>query len=374
MLVSGRHRLEAARKLKQDSIRAEIREGMKADEAEIAEIDENLIRADLSPAERALHFGRRKELYVKLYPETEKGKAPADKTKGGKGGKLKSQNEKLTLDFTADTAKKTGKGRSTVARDVTRAENVVVLPDITGTSLDKGDEIDALAKLPEKDQRILAKAAQKGKKVSAKTRLKQIKRETREQELGAKQIALPTKQYGVIYADPPWRFEPYSRVTGMDRAPENHYPTEELAAIARMQIPAAEDCVLFLWATLPLLPEAIQIMSAWGFNYKSHFVWIKDKAGTGYWVRAKHELLLIGTRGNIPAPAPGDQYESAIAAPVGEHSAKPFVFHEMIEEMFPTLPKLEMFARGECFEGWDAWGNESQSETKAAEQWPAQPS
>jgi N6-adenosine-specific RNA methylase IME4 len=163
--------------------------------------------------------------------------------------------------------------------------------------------------------------------------------------------------YAVIYADPPWRFEPYSRDTGMDRTADNHYPTMELDAIKAIQVPAADDCVLFLWATVPMLPQAFEVMHAWGFNYKSHCVWLKDWLGTGYWFRNKHELLLVGTRGNIPAPAQGQQYASVIEACVGKHSEKPGHFVEMIEELFPNLPAIELFARGPRL-GWKVWGNE----------------
>jgi N6-adenosine-specific RNA methylase IME4 len=191
---------------------------------------------------------------------------------------------------------------------------------------------------------------------------KKMRRAEREQELAettaAAAVSLGRKLYGVIYADPPWSFAPYSRETGMDRAADNHYPTMTLDAIKAIEVPAAADCVLFLWATAPMLRQALDVMDAWGFEYKSHFVWFKDRAGTGYWNRNRHELLLVGTRGSIPAPAPGTQYESVIGANRLRHSEKPHHFREMIEEMFPTVPRLEMFAR-ERLAGWDAWGNET---------------
>jgi N6-adenosine-specific RNA methylase IME4 len=87
---------------------------------------------------------------------------------------------------------------------------------------------------------------------------------------------------------------------------------------------------------------------------------VKDRTGTGFWFRNAHELLLVGTRGDLPAPAPGTQYASVIEAAVGEHSAKPAAFAEMIEEMFPSLPAVELFARGPRL-GWDVWGNEAES-------------
>jgi N6-adenosine-specific RNA methylase IME4 len=186
---------------------------------------------------------------------------------------------------------------------------------------------------------------------------KKQSRQQRELDLGRKQAAMPAKAYGVILADPPWSFKTYSSETGMDRAADNHYPTMGTDAIAALPVPAAPDCVLFLWATVPMLPDALRVLEAWGFWYKSNFVWVKDKDGTGFWSRNRHEFLLIGTKGNIPAPTHGEQYSSVIDVPRGAHSAKPFVVHEMIETMFPTLPRIELFAR-EKFEGWDSWGNE----------------
>jgi N6-adenosine-specific RNA methylase IME4 len=189
-------------------------------------------------------------------------------------------------------------------------------------------------------------------------------RANRERELGAKQTSLPDKRYGVIYADPEWRFKVYSRETGMDRAADNHYPTSETDAICArpVQSIAADDCVLFLWATVPMLPDALRVMSAWDFDYKSHSIWFKDRIGTGYWYRNQHELLLVGTRGNVPAPAMGTQFTSVNQAPVGEHSEKPDSFYLMIETYFPTLPKIELNAR-RARAGWDRWGLEAEAET-----------
>ncbi len=195
---------------------------------------------------------------------------------------------------------------------------------------------------------------------------KAVRRAERERALAAKQRAMPTKEYGVLYADPPYRFEPRSRVTGMDRAADNHYPTMFLEQIKTLQVPAAADCVIFLWGTQPMLPEALAVMAAWRFVYKSHCVWEKNRIGTGYWFRNQHELLLVGTRGNIPAPAQGTQFPSIIRAPVGRHSEKPAVFREMIERLFPNLPRIELFARGDV-PGWDVWGNETTSAQEAAE-------
>jgi N6-adenosine-specific RNA methylase IME4 len=200
-----------------------------------------------------------------------------------------------------------------------------------------------------------------GEKVSAANEVKRMRREAKEAALAHRVMAMPDRRYVVIYADPPWRFEPFSRDTGMDRAPDNHYPTMTVEQIANLPVPelAASDAALFLWATAPMLPQALDVMAAWGFTYRSHLVWRKDRVATGYWVRNLHEILLIGTRGHVPAPAPGDQPVSVYDAAVGDHSAKPPLFRDLITDLFPTVPKLELFARGDAPAGWDFWGNEA---------------
>lgn len=102
-------------------------------------------------------------------------------------------------------------------------------------------------------------------------------------------------------------------------------------------------------------------MAAWGFTYRSAALWVKDRTGTGDWFRGQHELLLVGTRGNVPAPAPGEQLESVIEAPRGVHSEKPDIFAAMIDALYPNTAKLELFARGGPELGWDRWGNEVES-------------
>jgi N6-adenosine-specific RNA methylase IME4 len=106
--------------------------------------------------------------------------------------------------------------------------------------------------------------------------------------------------------------------------------------------------------TVPMLPQCLDVMAAWDFTYKSAILWNKDRTGTGYWTLNRVEILLIGTRGNVPAPNPGEQPPQVIEAPRGRHSEKPKVFAEIIERLFPNVPKLEMFAR-EARPGWDSW-------------------
>lgn len=168
---------------------------------------------------------------------------------------------------------------------------------------------------------------------------------------------LGARLYNIIYADPPWRFESYSAETGMDRAADNHYPTMTTADIAALPVPAAPCCGLFLWATAPMIFEAGDVLRAWDFAYSTHYVWNKNRIGLGYRVRNKHEILLIGTRGGFPLPPPELVQASVIDAPLGRHSEKPARFAEILEQQYPTLAKVELFARAPR-PGWDVWGNE----------------
>lgn len=277
---------------------------------------------------------------------------------GWGGDRSKSPNGDLTIEQAAGrlNVAKRAVERARIVRDKATAElqNAVergLIPVATAAEL---------ALLPAEEQREVLTGDPNSISRRALALIKRRHRDVRESELSAKQAALPDKKYGVIYADPEWRFEPYSRDSGMDRAADNHYPTSATDEICQRPVGdiAAEDCVLFLWATVPMLPDALKVMAAWGFAYKSHCVWTKDKVGTGYWFRNSHELLLIGTRGSIPAPAPGTQRPSTIEGRVTKHSAKPDVFYEMIEQYFPNLPKIELNARA-ARKGWDAWGNEA---------------
>jgi N6-adenosine-specific RNA methylase IME4 len=167
--------------------------------------------------------------------------------------------------------------------------------------------------------------------------------------------ALPSGKFNVILADPPWRYE---NAVDPSRFIENHYPTMSLDEIKALAIPAADDAVLYLWVTTPKNAEGLEVMEAWGFKYRTGMVWVKDKIGMGYYTRQRHELLLIGRRGDYPVPEPGVRPDSVIEAPRGRHSEKPSLVYDLVEAMYPAASKLEMFARRQR-PGWTAWGNEA---------------
>jgi N6-adenosine-specific RNA methylase IME4 len=164
----------------------------------------------------------------------------------------------------------------------------------------------------------------------------------------------------LILADPPWDFKIFDE-SGMQRTPGAQYPCMETAEIAALSVPAADDCVLFLWTTAPHLLQALDVMDvmkARGFEYRTNLVWTKDKIGLGFWFKNQHEHLLVGVRGDIPAPLPSCRPASVIEAVRREHSRKPDEVYELIERMYPELPKIELFARNSR-PGWDAWGNQA---------------
>jgi N6-adenosine-specific RNA methylase IME4 len=177
-------------------------------------------------------------------------------------------------------------------------------------------------------------------------------------ENGAMKFKDPTPvtgTYSVILADPPWS---YGFSASTSRAIENQYPTMAVADIKALQVPAAENAVLYLWATAPKLIEALEVMQAWGFEYKTQMIWDKQILGMGYWARGQHELLLIGTKGKFSPPAQGLRVSSVYREKRGKHSKKPDYFNKLLEDMFPKETFLELFARRRYNDKWAVWGNQ----------------
>lgn len=158
----------------------------------------------------------------------------------------------------------------------------------------------------------------------------------------------------LILADPPWR---YDFAETANREIENQYPTATLDEIKKHKPETADNCILFLWATAPKLVEAMAVIEAWGFTYKTHAIWDKVKIGMGYWFRGRHELLLVATKGKAEPPVDEQRVSSIFTEPRQGHSQKPECVYQWIETTFPHLNKLEMYARIKR-EGWYARGNE----------------
>ena len=164
------------------------------------------------------------------------------------------------------------------------------------------------------------------------------------------------RRYGLVYADPPWPMP-----TGVeDRSMARHYPAMSIEAIAAMPVAdiVHDDALLYLWAISTHLHDAFHVMAAWGFDYVSSMVWVKDRPGTGWWVRHRHEYLLIGRRGNWSPPPFKQRPMSVIEEPRTKHSAKPKSVAAMLEALWPGVARVELFRRGEPRPGWDAIGDE----------------
>ncbi len=172
------------------------------------------------------------------------------------------------------------------------------------------------------------------------------------------------KKYKIIYADPPWNFRGYD-LKKEARYVGNKYVVQDLNWIKSLPVKdiSDDDCVLFIWVTMPKLNEVLSVIESWGFEYKTNaFTWIKrnKKAnsffwGMGRWTRANAELCLIATKGKPKRVDAG--IHSVVYTPLEEHSKKPFVIKDRIVRLLGDIPRIELFAR-EKTDGWDTWGNE----------------
>lgn len=167
--------------------------------------------------------------------------------------------------------------------------------------------------------------------------------------------------FNILYVDPPWSYRNKKTGGSHTSGAVQQYPvltTEELAELPVQKI-LQKDAVCFLWATIPMLPDGLQVLSSWGFKYKTSILWHKTgRLGTGYWFRGEAELLLFGTRGKVPAFR--SSLRNVVSHPVLKHSEKPEVFRELIETATSKMPerkRVELFARKET-PNWRSIGNE----------------
>ena len=195
------------------------------------------------------------------------------------------------------------------------------------------------------------------------------------------------KKYKIIYADPPW-FYNKRNLFGKDGkrnnfawGATNHYPVMKTTEICKLPIAelADKNCILFMWATFPRLPDALDVIKAWGFEYKTvAFTWVKTMKngqvrmdGIGNYTMANAEICLIATKGKISRKNTG--VKQIILSPKTEHSRKPAEARERIVELMGDLPRIELFAREDnqptltgkkIFDGWDTFGNEAKDSIK----------
>ena len=174
---------------------------------------------------------------------------------------------------------------------------------------------------------------------------------------------LPLFSYGLIMADPPWSFDNWSK-KGEAKNAKAQYDCMPLDAIKAMPVGhlAAPDCLLWLWATNPMLREGMDVLDAWGFRFVTAGTWVKTTKhgklafGTGYVLRCANEPFLIGAIGK---PKNAKNIRSVVEGPVREHSRKPDEAFEAAQDLVPGVRRLELFSR-EARQGWDGWGNETE--------------
>ncbi len=187
------------------------------------------------------------------------------------------------------------------------------------------------------------------------------------------------QRFKTILADPPWQFQNRTGKMAPEHKRLNRYPTMPLSEIASLPVSEVADdvCNLYLWVPNALLPEGLEIMDAWGFQYKTNIVWEKvrkdgepDGRGVGFYFRNVTEMLLFGIKGsNARTLAPARSQVNLIRTQKREHSRKPDEIIDLIERCSPG-PYLELFARG-MREGWTLWGN--QANTDYEPDWPTYP-
>ena len=175
------------------------------------------------------------------------------------------------------------------------------------------------------------------------------------------------KKYKTIYADPPWQFQNRTGKVAPEHKRLNRYPTMKLEDIMKLPVGdvADEKSHLYLWVPNALLPEGLQVMEAWGFEYKTNLIWEKtrkdgepDGRGVGFYFRNVTEILLFGIKGEKNRTLdPGRSQVNLIRAMKKEHSRKPEEFIDLIEKC-SNAPYLEVFARGNR-DSWDMWGNQA---------------
>jgi N6-adenosine-specific RNA methylase IME4 len=252
------------------------------------------------------------------------------------------------------TARDLGKSRgaTNVATSPEQALEMSGLSDSPATNV-ASEPLDVLSGLAI-DEQAREAAERESQREAMRAQRKTHQEKVREERVTT---PLPDGKFSLIYADPPWRYE---HVKTESRAIENQYPTMSLDEICALQVPAADDSVLFLWATSPKLAEAMRVIESWGFTYRTCAVWDKEQIGMGYYFRQQHELLLVAAKGQAPVPEPSTRMPSVFRSKRSAHSEKPTFIYGYLEAMYPEFGKsdrVELFTREE-HPGWTQWSNE----------------
>ena len=340
-LIAGYHRYLALKDLQRAQIDATVLDVDSAKER-MAEIDENLIRSELTALERGEHLAERKRLYEALHPETKNG--TNQHTRVGKVGQPR---------FTKDVASKTGAGERTIRHAVAIANklNNGVRDTIRHLPIaDNQRELGRLAKLEAEEQKRVAERLSLGASSVRVARKGLIA-----DKIDAEASAWPDGPFHVVVADPPWQYE--KRVNDATSRNQVSYPTmtqEEICALDVASI-AQDDSILWLWTTNAHMEQAHAVAREWGFTVKTILTWVKPSIGMGDWLRGQTEHCLLAVRGKPPIRLSGES--TVLHGPRRAHSEKPEEFYRLVEKLCPGA-KCELFSR-KSRPGWKAWGGET---------------
>jgi N6-adenosine-specific RNA methylase IME4 len=275
------------------------------------------------------------------------------------------------------------KARGAIERGTKRGTTRDILKPawLAEAGIDKNlaDRARKLAALPaEQLKNLIADGRDDVRRSAERAILAKVNREERHERIfaSAKKAADPENlgPFPLIYADPPWRWDHFGNAGAVNEAgkaatADQHYPTLSYEQIKSFKVagkPISEiahrDAALFLWCTAANIPQALEVITAWGFEFRASAVWVKDRAGRGLVFRNQHEPLLYAVRGNMPGPC--EQPLSVFSFVRSAHSAKPPEVRQAIESMYPQFDqtsRLELFARGNVA-GWSCAGFEAVSQ------------
>lgn len=391
-VLSGHHRKAAALKAGLTEVPCWVRE-LDDDAAYMALVTSNS-QGELSPLERGIHFnlaGKGTRDYARVT-----GRSPTGivfESQAGKVFTYVNSIEKLNAESLSEKARHLSEIHSLPAEcwpdavkimldkawsaketgEQVKAANVGYSPKATTALLTGKTSTRELERIAETRARVAANFAYPEtvalwaewfdatdpidiKEVQAKrTELEQQEYERREAEREPEEEQAAPTLPNLVLADPPWR---YDFAETDNRQIENQYPSATIDEIIAHKPDTQPDCVLLLWGTVAKLREAFEVLDGWGFEYKTHAVWDKEKIGMGYWFRGQHELLIVATKGKMSPPEQADRVSSVFREARGKHSAKPECVYQWIEQAFKDHTKLEMYCRSPRAD-WLVFGNEA---------------
>lgn len=370
-LIAGMRRLEACRTLGFTSLAVTVVECDKI-RAELLQIDENLIRNELSVLERAEQLARRKEIYEQIYPDTKAGVA-GGRARHGSGGEQPS--------FAADTAEKVGCSERSVQMD----DQIGRIPQTardalrnTSVAHSKTDLL-KLARLKTEEEQLkyatLFQSKQAHTFEEAKALLLTADVAQQRKDIAAGTLKLPEGVFEIISMDVPWPYDDMDVEKGNGWG-KNHlpYPTMTLEQIANLEVPAAQDCILFFWTTHRYLKDSFRLLEGWGFRDVSIITWVKGKdeksitPSLGVWLRTQSEYCIMAVKGKPKRFTQLTNQGTVLFGPRREHSRKPDEFYEMVESLccYSTGRKLDYFSR-EPRPGWERFGNDADKFAEASQ-------